>query len=161
MARSSRRSNLTFTPLSKFFLLALLVIGVSGFLTVKQSGVLGTSDSKNSEAAKKQLLARKNSCNRVVSFSAGTICESNSKEKANNAFKTYTYTCEDGTTGTVTPKTAKISPTPSGSGERCMPLDRAFEGAKELCKKSCKLSPTPTKSAPTPTTEVPTPTTSN
>jgi len=142
-------------------LLALLVIGVSGFLTVRQSGVLGTSDSKASENAKKQLAMQKKTCNRVVSFSAGTICESNSKEKSNNAFKTYTYTCEDGTTGTVAQKAPKVSPTPSGTGERCMPLDRAFEAAKDLCRKSCKLSPTPTKAMPTPTTGVPTPTASN
>ena len=153
MAKSTRKSNTALTPLSKFLLLALLVVGVSGFLTVRQSGVLGTSDSKNSEGAKKQLEMQRKSCNRVANFAAGTICESNSKEKSNNAFKTYTYTCEDGTTGTVTPKTPKVSPAPSGSVEKCMPLDRAFEAAKDLCRKSCKLSPTPTRApqSPTPT----------
>lgn len=151
MAKSSSKSNLTFTPLSKFLLLVLFVVGVSGFLTVRQSGVLGTSDSKSNEIAKKQLALQKKTCNRVVSFSAGTICDSNSKEKSNNAFKTYTYTCEDGASGTVVAKLPKVSPAPSGSVEKCMPLDRAFEAAKDLCRKSCKLSPTPTAGVPTPT----------
>ncbi len=48
MARQSRRiSKSSFSPLSKFLLLALLVVGVSGFLTVRQAGVLGTSDNNS------------------------------------------------------------------------------------------------------------------
>lgn len=104
--------------------------------------VLGISDSNLLNLGKKEATNSykqkpKPTCNKVTSFSAVTICQSSTEEKSNNAFSTYTYTCEDGTSGSVEQKEGK-----------CVPISKAYELARKACNKKCIPTKTPT---PTPT----------
>lgn len=162
MARKSRRSRSSRKSSSLFAWPKVLLIIVPLFAAVfimfnSQNGrsVLGESDSREgsnkgffnfnlkstepSKGPKPSGTPGKGSCNRVTSFSAVTICESTS-EKTNNAFQSYNYTCEDGTSGSVEQKEVE---------GRCIPIEKAYQAARKACNKKCL----PTKS-PTPTPEI-------
>lgn len=129
-----RRLFIYFIPV---FLGAVFIIN-----QVNGGNVLGISDSKLfnfSNEAKPSGTPKppKPSCNRVISFSANTICDSSSGEKSNNAFTTYTYTCEDGTSGSVEQKEGK-----------CAPVAKAYELARKACSRKC-ITPKPTRAEPT------------
>lgn len=97
--------------------------------------VLGISEKSAEKSAKSEV----NGCkkNRVSAFSATGVCDSNK-----NGFKEASYTCEDGTTGTIS--------------YTCFPIQAAYEKAQKACsKKSTCIRPTkspkPSESIPEPT----------
>lgn len=123
-------------------LLIIIPVFVVAFIIVRSSGgqnVLGVKDSNFfslGERIKPSITPKpspKPLCNRVTAFSASTICQSSTEEKSNNAFSTYTYTCEDGTTGTVEQKEG-----------RCVPISKAYELARKACNKKCMPTKAPT-----------------
>lgn len=143
MARRTRRTR---TSSKKFITWQRVIIVVAPvlalFLLINNStgrSVLGLTDTNFFNLGKKQASdsGKKNiprpTCNRVTSFSAITICESNSKEKSNNSFSSYSYSCENGTSGNVLQKEGV-----------CMPISKAYELAKKACHKSC-ITPKPTR----------------
>ena len=145
MARKSRRTKSK--PISWRRLFAYFIpvfIGVIFILNQANGGnVLGTKDTnllgifgkQESGSSREKQLKKKPTCNRVTSFSAVTICEAAS-EKTNNAFQSYNYTCEDGTSGSVEQKEGK-----------CMPIVKAYELARKACHQKCKPSITPSPSS--------------
>ncbi len=149
MARKSRRSTSSRKSQSLFawprvLIVVLPLLAAIVIFTNNQNArsVLGISDSNPLNLGKKEATNShkpKPTCNRVTSFSAVTICQSSTEGKSNNAFSTYTYICEDGTSGNVEQKEGK-----------CVQISKAYELARKLCNKKCKLSPTPT---PTPIPE--------
>ena len=150
MARKSRRStssrkNSSLFAWPRVLIVVLPLLAAIVIFTNNQNArsVLGISDSNLLNLGKKETTSSdkpkpKPSCNRVTSFSASTICQSSTEEKSNNAFSTYTYTCEDGTSGSVEQREGK-----------CVPISKAYELARKACRQKCKPSITPTKT-PTP-----------
>ncbi|GEM_PF-3183030 len=147
MARKSRRSTSSRKGQSLFawprvLIVVLPLLAAIVIFTNNQNArnILGISDSNLLNLGKKEATNSykqkpKPTCNRVTSFSASAICQSSTEEKSNNAFSTYTYTCEDGTTGTVEQKEGK-----------CVPISKAYELARKACRQKCKPSITPTPS---------------
>lgn len=139
--RKSRRikskSTLSWRKLFAYFI--PLFIGVVIFINQTNGGsVLGEKDTNFFNFGKKEKISDKpkpKPCNRVTSFSASTICERSTKEKSNNAFSSYSYTCEDGTAGSV--EQTKIE-------GKCLPIEKAYEMARKACNKKCVPSKTPT-----------------
>ena len=144
MARKSRKTknsggsqSLFVWPRVLLIIVPLLAAVLILFNSSNGRSVLGVSDSHLLNLSKKEATNSAKSrsyCNRVTSFSAVTICDS-SKERSNKAFKTYSYTCEDGTKGSV--EQARIE-------GKCLPLDKAFEMARKACQRKC-ITPKPTK----------------
>lgn len=106
-------------------------------LGVKDSNFFGLGEKVKPSGTPKP---PKPSCNRVTSFSASTICERSDKEKANNAFKSYSYTCEDGTSGSLEQTQVE---------GRCVPIEKAYQAARKACNQKCLPAKTPT-----PTSEI-------
>ncbi len=135
MARKTRRakSKLTWRRLLAYFI--PVFVGVIFIFNQANGGnVLGTKDTnflglfgkQESGSSREKQIKQNPTCNRVTSFSAVTICEATS-EKTNNAFQSYNYTCEDGTSGSVEQKEGK-----------CVPIAKAYELARKACHQKCK-----------------------
>lgn len=131
-------------------LLIIIPVFVVAFIIVRSSGgqnVLGVKDSSFfglGERTKPSITPKpspKPPCNRVTAFSASTICD-NTQGKSNNIFKSYTYTCEDGVSGSVEQTKTE---------GRCLPIAKAYELARKACNKKCIPTKTPT-TVPTSTT---------
>jgi hypothetical protein len=156
MAKKSRRAKLSENSLLKWPKILVVIIPLFAAVLILFSSsngrsVLGISDtnlpSLNHETKTASNSGEsKNSCkrNRVTSFFVSTLCGTG------NGFKKFSYTCENGTSATVT--------------KTCINTQAAFEAAVKGCAKSSKCiksNPTPTRSpfsSPTPTRAEPTPT---
>lgn len=148
MARKTRRAKpkvkLTWRRLFIYFT-PVIVVAFLIFNQANGGNVLGTKDTslqglfgkQDSDSTKEEQMKQKSTCNRVTSFSAVTICEATS-EKTNNSFQSYSYTCEDGTSGSVEQKEGK-----------CLPIQKAYEMARKACHQKCRPSKAPSPS-PTP-----------
>lgn len=140
--KRTKKSTRSWKMLFIYFIPVLIVVVVV-LNHLSNGSVLGISDFSLNEDAKEvtQPIKSPKSCNRVVAFSASTICDRNSKEKSNNAFKTYSYACEDGSKDSLV-VIQKIE-----KEKKCLSLEKAYELAKKACNKKCKPTKTPT---PTP-----------
>ncbi len=153
MAKRSRRikssgsKSLTSWPRVLLIIVPLFAAVLIMFNSQNGRSVLGVKDSnlfglrENVKSSQGSNSISKSSCNRVTNFSAVTICEATS-EKTNNAFQSYNYTCEDGTSGSVEQKEGK-----------CIPLSKAYELARKACNQKCRPMKTPTPSPTAVTTE--------
>lgn len=130
--RTKAKPNLSWRKLFAYFIpVALIAV----FLLNQTSGgsVLGQSDEKKSlfsfgQEKKATDSSRPPKKIRVSNFSLSGLCDNNK-----NGFKSATYTCEDGTTGTLASK--------------CFSPQSAFEKAKKACARKSsgpKPSQTPT-----------------
>lgn len=135
--RSKPKSKLTWKKLLAYFT-PVIVVAFLVFNQANSGNVLGEKDSRFfglGEKIKPSISPKPSprpTCNRVTSFSASAICQSSTEEKSNNAFSTYAYTCEDGTTGSVEQKEGK-----------CVPISKAYELARKACHQKCKPTKTP------------------
>lgn len=146
---SSSRKNTSLFGWPRVLIVIIPLLAVFLIMTNSSNGraVLGLSDSNLLNFSKKEMTTsekskQKVSCNRVTSFSASTICERSDKEKANNAFKSYNYTCEDGTSGSLEQTQVE---------GRCVPIEKAYELARKACHKKCipTKTPKPIRAEPT------------
>ena len=139
--RTKSKPTLSWRKLFAYFI--PLFLGIVIFINQTNGrSVLGEKDTNFFNFGKKETASEKPkpkpACNRVTSFSASTICERNTKEKSNNAFSSYSYTCEDGTAGSVA--------LPTGAEKKCLPIEKAYELARKACNRKCVPSKTPTPS---------------